>query len=59
MLSSVLNTETSISVSVQIIKAFVNMRRFLMIMLPFFLRIDHLEISNFKCEEKFENCSKH
>ena len=58
MLSSVLNTETSISVSVQIIKAFVNMRRFLIDNASVFLRIDHLEIYQLQSEEKFEKLFK-
>ena len=58
MLSSVLNTETSISVSVQIIKAFVNMRRFLIDNASVFLRIDHLEIKQLQSEEKFEKLFK-
>jgi len=58
MLSSVLNTETSISVSIQIIKAFVNMRRFLLNNASVFQRIDRLEIKQHLSEEKIETLFK-
>jgi hypothetical protein len=58
MLSSVLNTETSISVSIQIIKAFVNMRRFLLNNATVFQRIDRLELKQLHSEEKIETLFK-
>ena len=58
MLSSVLNTETSISVSIQIIKAFVNMRRFLLNNASVFQRIDRLELKQLHSEEKIETLFK-
>ena len=43
MLSSVLNSDYAIQVSIQIMKAFVNMRKFLLTNASLFQRVDNLE----------------
>jgi hypothetical protein len=45
MLSAVLRSETSVKVSIQIINAFVGMRRFLLQNAEIFQRIEHIEIN--------------
>jgi phage regulator Rha-like protein len=54
MLSAVLNTETAISVSIQIMQAFVSMRKFLLQNASVFQRLDHLELKQAQTEEKIE-----
>ncbi|HPS72607.1 MAG TPA: ORF6N domain-containing protein, partial [Bacteroidales bacterium] len=58
MLSTVLKTETSISVSIQIIKAFVNMRRFFIENASIFQRIDRLELKQLQSDEKIDQIFK-
>jgi hypothetical protein len=54
MLSAVLQSEVAILVSVQIMQAFVNMRKFLMQNASVFQRLDQLEIKMLKADEKFD-----
>ena len=58
MLSAVLKSETAIQVSIQIVDAFVNMRKFLIANAQIFQRIDSLEKKQLehkiKSDEKFE-----
>jgi hypothetical protein len=58
MLSAVLNTETSISASIQIMNAFVAMRKFLMNNASVFQRLDQLELRQLKTDEKLEQIFK-
>ncbi|MBI3143363.1 MAG: ORF6N domain-containing protein, partial [Bacteroidetes bacterium] len=52
MLSAVLNTERAISASIQIIQAFVAMRRFLLNSASVFQRLDQVELKQLKTDEK-------
>jgi hypothetical protein len=52
MLSAVLKSETAVKVSVQIMNAFVAMRRFLLTNAQVFQRLDSLEIKQIQTEEK-------
>jgi phage regulator Rha-like protein len=54
MLSAVLKTETAIQVSIQIIQAFVEMRRFLGQNATLFQRLDQLEIKQIENDKKFD-----
>lgn len=54
MLSSVLNTETAIEASIQIMQAFVTMRKFLLNNASVFQRLDHVELKQLKTDEKIE-----
>jgi ORF6N domain-containing protein len=62
MLSAVLKSETAIKVSIQIINAFVEMRRFLINNAGIFQKLDRLEINQLsyqiKTDEKFEQIFK-
>lgn len=58
MLSAVLNTETAIQVSIQIIQAFVKMRRFITQNAAIFQRLDHLELKQLQSDEKFDRIFK-
>lgn len=58
MLSSVLNTETAIQASIQIMQAFVNMRKFLLNNASLFQRLDQLETKQLKTDEKVEKVFK-
>lgn len=58
MLSSVLNTETAIQVSIQIMQAFVSMRKFLFQNASVFQRLDQLEIKQLQSEEKMDQIFK-
>ena len=55
MLSSVLNTETAIQASVQIMQAFVSMRTFLIDNASVFQRLDHIETRQLQTDEKIEH----
>jgi hypothetical protein len=54
MLSSVLNTETAIQASIQIMQAFVSMRKFLLNNASVFQRLDQIEIKQLKTDQKLE-----
>jgi phage regulator Rha-like protein len=58
MLSAVLNTERAIEVSIQIMQAFVAMRRFLLSNASVFQRLDQLELKQLKTDEKIEQVFK-
>ena len=52
MLSAVLKSETAVKMSIQIINAFVAMRRFLSLNAQVFQRIDNLELKQIQTDEK-------
>ncbi|WP_316834420.1 ORF6N domain-containing protein [Pedobacter nutrimenti] len=54
MLASVLRSETAVKVSVQIMRAFVEMRRFLKDNAEVFIRLDNMERKQFKADENFD-----
>lgn len=54
MLSGILRSDIAIKVSIQIMNAFVNMRRFLVKNADIFQRLDGLEINQLKTEQKIE-----
>ena len=58
MLSSVLHSETAIRVSIQIMQAFVYMRKFLLQNASVFQRLDHLELKQLHTDEKLEQVFK-
>ncbi len=53
MLSTVLNSDQAIATSIQIMKAFVNMRKFMLNNASVFQRLDQLELKQLQSEEKF------
>lgn len=55
MLSAVLKSETAVKVSIQIINAFVSMRRFLQSNAQVFQRLDSLELKQLQTEQKVEH----
>lgn len=54
MLSAVLNSDEAINASIQIMQAFVKMRKFLLNNASVFQRLDQLEIKQLKTDEKLE-----
>jgi hypothetical protein len=58
MLSAVLNTDFAIQVSIQIMQAFVSMRKFLMNNASVFQRLDQVELKQLKTDEKLEQIFK-
>jgi hypothetical protein len=54
MLSAALNTETAIVASIQIMQAFVAMRKFLLNNASVFQRLDQVELKQIKTDEKLE-----
>lgn len=58
MLSAVLNTEVAINASIQIIQAFVAMRKFLLHNASVFQRLDQVELKQLKTDEKLEQLFK-
>ncbi|MCH8485765.1 MAG: ORF6N domain-containing protein [Candidatus Cyclonatronum sp.] len=58
MLSAVLNTERAISASVQIMQAFVAMRKFLLNNASVFQRLDQVELKQLKTDVKLEQIFK-
>ncbi len=54
MLSAVLRSETAVMMSIQIINAFVTMRRFIASNAQIFQRLDTLELRQFKTDKKME-----
>lgn len=58
MLSSVLNSETSIQISIQIVKAFVSMRKLMASQYGLIQRMDGLEQKQLETDNKFERVFK-
>ncbi|MDP2042452.1 MAG: ORF6N domain-containing protein [Algoriphagus sp.] len=58
MLSALLNSNTAVQVSIQIMQAFINMRKFLMQNASVFQHLDLLEMKQFHSEEKIEQIFK-
>ncbi|SDA92283.1 ORF6N domain-containing protein [Algoriphagus alkaliphilus] len=58
MLSALINSNTAVQVSIQIMQAFINMRKFLMQNASVFQRLDLLEMKQFHSEEKIEQIFK-
>jgi len=58
MLSAVLKSDVAIEVSIRIIKAFVNMRRFLNNHATIFQRLDKIELKQLKTDEKIDRIFK-
>lgn len=58
MLSAVLRSDVAVQVSIQIMQAFVNMRKFLLNNASVFQRLDHLELKQLKTDEKLEQLFK-
>ncbi len=58
MLSAVLRSGIAVQVSIQIMQAFVSMRRFLLRNASIFQRLDQLELKQLRTEEKFEEVFK-
>ena len=58
MLSSVLNSDYAIQVSIQIMKTFVNMRKFLLNNASIFQRLDRVEIKQLQSDEKIDQIFK-
>jgi hypothetical protein len=58
MLSSVLNSDQAIEISIQIMQAFVTMRKFLLQNASVFQRLDQLEIKQIQSDEKFNQIFK-
>ncbi|MBU4351917.1 MAG: ORF6N domain-containing protein [Nanoarchaeota archaeon] len=58
MLSSVLKSNTAVKISIQIINAFVAMRRFIALNAQIFQRLDRIEIKQVGYDEKFETLFK-
>lgn len=58
MLSSVLNSDYAIQVSIQIMKAFVNMRKFLLNNASIFQRLDRIESKQLQSDEKIDQIFK-
>ncbi len=54
MLSAVLKSKTAVKMSIQIISAFVSMRRFMFTNAGIFQRIDKLELKQIETDKKFE-----
>jgi hypothetical protein len=58
MLSSVLNSDYAIQVSIHIMQAFVNMRKFLLNNATIFQRLDRIEIKQLQSDEKIDQIFK-
>ena len=58
MLSSVLNSDYAIQVSIQIMKAFINMRKFLFNNASIFQRLDRVETKQLQSDEKIDQILK-
>ncbi len=58
MLSGILRSDIAIKVSIQIMNAFVNLRRFIIKNAQVFQRLDDLEINQIKTEQKIEKVLK-
>ena len=53
MLSAILRSETAVKVSIQIIRAFVEMKRFISANAALFQRLDKVELKQFESDQKF------
>ena len=58
MLSAVLNTERAITASIQIMQAFVSMRKFIFNNAALFQRLDKVETKQIEADQKFEQIFK-
>jgi hypothetical protein len=58
MISSVLKSEVAVEISIQIMQAFVAMRKFLINHASVFQRLDQLELNQLKTDEKLEHVFK-
>jgi hypothetical protein len=58
MLSSILNTQTAIRMSIKIIKAFVTMRSFFVVNASVFQRLNAIEMKQWQTDEKIEGVFK-
>jgi hypothetical protein len=58
MLSAVLRSDVAVRISIQIMQAFVNMRKFLFHNASVFQRLHHLELKQLQSDEKFERIFK-
>jgi hypothetical protein len=58
MISSVLKSEVAVDISIQIMQAFVAMRKFLINHASVFQRLDQLELKQLKTDEKLEHVFK-
>jgi len=58
MLSAVLRSETAIKISIQIIDAFVEMKRFISVNAGIFQRLDKMEQKQIETDQKFEQIFK-
>jgi hypothetical protein len=58
MISAVLKSETAVNISIQIMQAFVSMRKFLMNNASVFQRLDQVELKLLKTDEKLEQIFK-
>lgn len=58
MLSAVLRSETAIRVSIQIMNAFVEMRKFVLNNAGLFQRLDKMEVKQIEADQKFEQIFK-
>ncbi len=58
MLSAILRSDVAVKVSIQIIQAFVEMRKFITIHEAIFKRLDSIELKQLKTDDKFEKVFK-
>ena len=58
MLSAVLHSDTAVKVSIQIIQAFVEMKKFLLTNAAIFQRLDNVERKQIETDQKFEQLFK-
>jgi len=58
MLSAVLHSETAVKVSIQIMQAFVQMKKFISVNADIFQRLDKIERKQFETDQKFEQVFK-
>jgi hypothetical protein len=58
MISAVLKSEAAVNISIQIMQAFVSMRKFLMNNASVFQRLDQVELKQLKTDEKLEQIFK-
>jgi hypothetical protein len=58
MLSAVLRIDVAVKISIQIMQAFVKMRKFLIQNVSVFQRLDHLELKQLQSDEKFNQIFK-
>ncbi|OGH97215.1 MAG: hypothetical protein A2X43_08605 [Candidatus Margulisbacteria bacterium GWD2_39_127] len=58
MLSALLRSEIAVQVSIQIMQAFVNMRKFIATNAAIFQRLDKLELKQLETDQKFEQVFK-